>query len=44
MKIYAYYTQQSFPGGPSVKNLSANAGDVRDSNLILVSGRSLGDP
>ena len=38
------YTQQSFPGGPSVKNLSANAVDVRDSNLILVSGRSLGDP
>ena len=39
-----FYTQQSFPGGPSVKNLSANAGDVRDSNLILGSGRSLGDP
>ena len=30
-----------FPGGPVVKNLPANAGDVRDVGSIPVSGRSL---
>ena len=36
------YTQKGFPGGPSIKNLSVNAGDVRDSSLIPGSERSLG--
>ena len=31
-----------FPGGTVVKNLPANAGDVRDMGLIPGSGRSLG--
>ena len=31
-----------FPGGSVVKNLSANAGDVRDMGLIPGLGRSLG--
>ena len=31
-----------FPGGSAVKNLPANAGDVRDTGLIHGSGRSLG--
>ena len=30
----------SFPGGLVVKNLSANAGDSRDKDSILGSGRS----
>ena len=38
------YTQKGFIGGPSIKNLSANAGDVRDSSSFPGSGRSLGDP
>ena len=32
-----------FPGGSVVKNLSANAGDVRDMGLIPGLGRSLGE-
>ena len=32
-----------FPGGLVVKNLPANAGDVRDTGLIHGSGRSLGE-
>ena len=31
-----------FPGGASVKNPSANAGDIRDTSSIPRSGRSLG--
>ena len=36
-----YYTK-GFPGGSVVKNLSANAGDIRDMGSIPVSGRSPG--
>ena len=36
------YTQKGFTGGPSIKNLSANAGDVRDSSSFPGSGRSPG--
>ena len=32
-----------FPGGSTVKNLPANAGDARDANSIPGSGRSLGE-
>jgi len=32
-----------FSGGSAVKNLPANAGDVRDTGLIHGSGRSLGE-
>ena len=32
----------SFPGGSMVKNLSANAGDTRDADLISGSGRCPG--
>ena len=31
-----------FPGGALVKNLSANAREARDADLIPMSGRSLG--
>ena len=31
-----------FPGGTMVKNLTANAGDLRDAALIPGMGRSLG--
>ena len=31
------------PGGTVIKNLSANAGDARDSGSILGSGRSSGE-
>ena len=34
-------TWMDFPGGPVVKNLPANAEDVRDEGLILGSGTSL---
>ena len=30
---------EDFSGGTSVKNLPANAGDIRDAGLILGSGR-----
>ena len=30
---------EDFSGGSSVKNLPANAGDIRDAGLILGSGR-----
>ena len=33
---------QGFPGGTVVKNLSANAGDLRDADSILGLERSLG--
>ena len=33
---------EDFSGGTSVKNLPANAGDIRDAGLILGSGRSPG--
>ena len=32
-----------FPGGSRVKNLLANAGDIRDKGWILGSGRSPGE-
>ena len=32
-----------FSGGASVKNSPANAGDIRDTGLIPVSGRSPGE-
>jgi len=34
---------KGFPGGASVKNLPANAGDTRDMGLIPGSGRSPGE-
>ena len=33
---------RGFPGGEVVRNLPANAGDSRDTGLILESGRSPG--
>ena len=36
-------TYNGFPGGAGVKNLSANAGDVRDVDLIPGPGRSPGE-
>ena len=36
------YGLSGFPGGASVKNLSANAADIRDVNLNLGSERSPG--
>ena len=38
--IYPRVRKPGFPGGPVVKNLLANAGDIRDTGLIPVSGRS----
>ena len=35
-------TARGFPGGAGVKNLPANAGDIRDMGSIPGSGRSLG--
>ena len=40
--IVVAYLGAGFPGGPVVKNLPANAGDVRDVGSIPVSGRSPG--
>ena len=34
---------KGFPGGASVKNLPANAGDTRDMGFIPGSGRSPGE-
>ena len=39
---HALVTVLGFPGGSLVKNLPANAGDARDSDLISGSGRSPG--
>ena len=38
----SYYVIWGFPGGSVVKNLPANAEDVRDTGLIPGSGRSPG--
>ena len=40
-ELYCIYTE-GFPGGAVVKNLPANSGDSRDSDLIPGLGRSLG--
>ena len=40
-ELYCSYSE-GFPGGAVVKNLPANAGDSRDSNLIPGLGRYLG--
>ena len=37
--IIAKVMMRGFPGGAGVKNLPANAGDVRDASLIPGSGR-----
>ena len=37
--IIAKVMMRGFPGGAVVKNLPANAGDVRDTSLIPRSGR-----
>ena len=42
MYVYIYIYIYGFPGGAAVKNLPPNAGDTRDSGLILESGRPLG--
>ena len=36
-------SKRGFPGGAMVKNLLANAGDIRDADLIPGSGRSPGE-
>ena len=41
--IYLVVVTYHFPGTASVKNLPANAGDVRDTDLIPGSGRSPGE-
>ena len=38
-----FNVNESFPNGTEVKNLPANAGDVRDPGLIPGSGRSPGE-
>ena len=37
-----YYIMKGFPGGSVVKNLPANAGDIRDAVSIPKLGRSPG--
>ena len=38
-----YMKYWGFPGAPVVKNMPANAGDIRDRGLIPDSGRSPGE-
>ena len=38
-----YVRTQDFPGGSVIKNLSANAGDPRDTGSISDPGRSPGE-
>ena len=40
--MYVIYKARGFPGGSVVKNLSANAGDTRDTDLIPGLERSPG--
>ena len=39
--MYSYYTEWAFQMAPEVKNLPANAGDIRDMGSIPGSGRCL---
>ena len=41
--IYVKFAGVGFPGGSVVKNLSANAGDIRDMDLIPGLGRYPGE-